>query len=364
MNDMNDMNASYSQPDQTPPPQPAKGLAQAGFLCGLGSILCGSVPVGVAGLVLSGIAGKRGNSSALRKAGVICSVCGILLSAVLIALTVYGMITEAKWMPDILSDGLFGDDSISVSAPTVHKPETEGELSPSEMLAFTPNGTDTYEVFAPEGVTLPTEVVIPAHYNGGTVTAIASEGFQNQGQLKSVSIPDTVKVIGRGAFAGCSHLSELRFSSRLEAIGMQAFYNCDSLKKVTVPEGVTSIGYECFADCESLHTVVLPSSLTSLGEASFRGCVQLLPTFPLPPALTSLPMGVYDGCTFPTFELTDSITSIGMFAFNGATLNTVVYPGTMAEWDMISKDENWYIPNAAQPMTVVCVDGTITLAAE
>lgn len=51
-------------------------------------ICCMGVPASVVGLILGCIAKKKGNRSGLRRAGVICSVVGILLTVVVIALGV------------------------------------------------------------------------------------------------------------------------------------------------------------------------------------------------------------------------------------------------------------------------------------
>ena len=43
-----------------------------------------------------------------------------------------------------------------------------------------------------------------------TVTGIASNGFENNQNLTSVTIPATVTTIGSGAFSGCSNLKTLK----------------------------------------------------------------------------------------------------------------------------------------------------------
>jgi hypothetical protein len=53
------------------------------------------------------------------------------------------------------------------------------------------------------------------------------------------------------------------------------FGACGSLASVTIPESVTSIGKGAFKDCSSLTSVTIPESVTSIGKSAFDGCEAL-----------------------------------------------------------------------------------------
>ena len=196
---MNQQENKIVEVTNTPAVQPAKGLALASFLCGLGSVVCCmGVPASVVGLSLGHVAKKKGNRSGLRKVGTVFCIAGIVFHVLL-------MVFAGTVMPDILDEiapELFGDGTVeSVTNPSAHIPEasitnppaeTTRELSVSEMLVYTANGDGTYAVSVMDGATLPETVVIPAHYRGGTVTSIADAGFSDQRKLTSLTIPDTV----------------------------------------------------------------------------------------------------------------------------------------------------------------------------
>ncbi|MBP3571383.1 MAG: leucine-rich repeat protein [Clostridia bacterium] len=366
---MNDQEMMDREVTAAPAVQPAKGLALASFLCGLGSVVCCmGVPASVVGLSLGHVAKKKGNRSGLRKVGTVFCIAGIVFHVLL-------MVFAGTVMPDILDEiapELFGDGTVeSVTNSSVHIPEenitnppaeTTRELSVSEMLVYTANGDGTYAVSVMDGATLPETVVIPAHYKSGTVTSIADTGFSDQRKLTSLTIPDTVTSIGNRAFSGCRKLMDIRFSVNLKTLGEGAFFNCDALRRVTLPEGVTSIGYECFAGCDTLFSVDLPNSLTQMGDAAFRNCPQFFPSFPLPAGLTSIPASTYQGCTFPDFMLTMEISHIGSFAFNGETINVILYPGTIEDWKTkVTLDENWMeTPESGEyNVRVICDNGTV-----
>ena len=52
----------------------------------------------------------------------------------------------------------------------------------------------------------------------------------------------------------------------------KAFWCCSGLISVTIPNSVTSIGKGAFADCGRLTSVTIPDSVTSIGDLAFRLC--------------------------------------------------------------------------------------------
>ncbi|WP_217901171.1 leucine-rich repeat protein [Metamycoplasma hominis] len=50
--------------------------------------------------------------------------------------------------------------------------------------------------------------------------------------IKSITIPGSVKEIGERAFSDCTNLEELILNEGLEKIGESAFFGCWNLKKV------------------------------------------------------------------------------------------------------------------------------------
>ena len=110
--------------------------------------------------------------------------------------------------------------------------------------------------------------------------------------LTELTLPNSVKSIGDGAFAYCSGLTELTLPNSVTSIGNCAFGGCSGLTELTLPNSVTSIGDRAFAYCSGLTELTLPNSVTSIGNCAFGGCS----------GLTEL-------------TLPNSITSIGDYAF-------------------------------------------------
>lgn len=136
------------------------------------------------------------------------------------------------------------------------------------------------------------------------ITAIGEGVFQDGNLLTEITFPDTVKRIGKRAFAGCKWLREVKLafgvecieerafsgcgalqrvelSENLRQIGARAFENCTSLEEIQIPEGVEEIPERAFYRCHSLKKIQLPSTIRRVGKEAFAFC-SMLPEIPLP----------------------------------------------------------------------------------
>lgn len=86
---------------------------------------------------------------------------------------------------------------------------------------------------------------------------------------------DDVKTIAAGAFEGALSLKEVTLSATLSSIGEGAFRGCTALTKIVLPKTLKTIGKGAFSGCAALEEIVIPASVSSIGEAAFEKCEAL-----------------------------------------------------------------------------------------
>ena len=87
--------------------------------------------------------------------------------------------------------------------------------------------------------------------------------------VTDVAVKDGTVGISCGAFSYCGQLKNISIPNSVKYVGGKAFYNCISLTNVVLPYGITNIGASTFSGCESLAGVTIPDSVTSIGEQAF-----------------------------------------------------------------------------------------------
>jgi len=149
------------------------------------------------------------------------------------------------------------------------------------------------------------KLVIPAAFEGKSVTSI-----------------------GKRAFVGCRKLTRITIGNGVTSIGEMAFYNCEGLTSLTIPDGVTSIGSVAFQGCTSLKSITIPDGVTSIGWGAFVGCTSLM-SLTIPDSVTSIGKNTFVHCTsLASITIGDSVTSIEGLAFwQCNTLTTVTFLG-------------------------------------
>ena len=196
----------------------------------------------------------------------------------------------------------------------------------------------------------PLSVTIP-----NTVKIIGDWAFQGS-MLFSINIPNSVTSIGADAFEGCTGLTSVHISdlvawcnisflgyesnplyyahhlylngteitsltipNSVTSIGAYAFYGCTGLTSLTIPNSVTSIGAYAFEGCTGLTSLTIPNGVTSIGAYAFEGCTGLT-SLTIPNGVTSIGARAFEGCTgLTSLTIPNSVTSIGAYAFKGCT---------------------------------------------
>ena len=186
----------------------------------------------------------------------------------------------------------------------------------------------------------------------GTV-CISGYAFDHCDDMRSVSIPNTVKTIGASAFSYCYALETVNIPNSVTTIEESPFYDCTGLTtaiignnitymddylfsgctalcSVSFADGSRIIGNRAFYDCSALLSIELPNTITYIGEGAFYNC-QSLREFTIPTGVKSLSDGVFASCTSLTdINLHNGMHTIGEGAFNGCTaLTDITIPNSV-----------------------------------
>ena len=194
----------------------------------------------------------------------------------------------------------------------------DGELSYAEAAAVTDIGTTFYQ----KDIIAFTEL---KYFTG--LTAISS-AFTSCSKLWKIEIPYGVAKID-GAFNGCSSLSKISLPQSLQEIS--GFQGCTNLKEITIPDGVTIIGFQAFYECSMLETVNLPKTLKKINYGAFYSCNQLT-HITIPDAVTEIEMLAFKGCSkLRSVVVSKNLVSIGASAFASCySLISVDLPATLS----------------------------------
>ena len=121
-------------------------------------------------------------------------------------------------------------------------------------------------------VKLSGEVVIPDTVDGVTVTSLDGFAFNNQNDVTSIVMPDTIQSMSSSSINFLNGLTDVKLSENLQIIGDMNFSAMKGLTSLTIPASVCFIG-------DSM------SSLSNLQTLTFEG---VCPLFALSEPITGL----------------------------------------------------------------------------
>lgn len=172
-------------------------------------------------------------------------------------------------------------------------------------------------------------VVIPSQIEGVNVTQIGERAFIRSLNLKSITIPETVTIIGNSAFYGCENLETiyLNATNLLNFIDNNQVFALAGKSKagitVYVGSGVTRIPTNLFYPssdgnaCPKIKEVAFASGsvCTTIGDNAFRN-LTALSQVNLPNTITSIGASAFRNILGPsTFTISSTVTTIGQYAF-------------------------------------------------
>lgn len=159
---------------------------------------------------------------------------------------------------------------------------------------------------------------------GKNLRTIGAFAFRESTYTGSLTIPDSVVEIGKGAFYQCENLNgTLTLGRSLRTIGKEAFYWCAFTGSLTIPEGVAEIADGAFSSLHQFNrdrmfngTLTLPSTLKTIGAEAFA-YTDFSGELLIPDGVTSIGANAFKECDGfgGLLSLPDSVKTVGEWAF-------------------------------------------------
>lgn len=159
------------------------------------------------------------------------------------------------------------------------------------------------------------EVVIygPQDELKSCILSIGRYAFSGCKNLKKISIPVSVEIIGLAAFSG-SGIESIHLPANLKTISTAAFSGCTNLKSVEFPTGLTKIENMAF-EKSGLIRMELPDTVTTMGSGVFSECPNL-EFVKLPRNLEIIELSMFEKCAkLQSVVFPENVKVIGRWAF-------------------------------------------------
>lgn len=154
----------------------------------------------------------------------------------------------------------------------------------------------------------------------GPITTIPDNAFHRKNLCNSISIPSTVKSIGKFAFYNCKLSGKLTIPNSVTKIGSNAFSGCSGLTgDLTIPNSVAEIDGSAFSGCSGFNgKLTLSDKLVKIGASAFNGCSGFTGALTIPNSVTEIGGSAFCKCSGFNGKLTlsNKLAKIGSYSFD------------------------------------------------
>ncbi len=209
---------------------------------------------------------------------------------------------------------------------------------------------------------LVTKLVIPT-----TVTEIKDYAFYKFEALESITVLDSVNKIGEWTFYGCLSIEDGEYNEYKKGYYIGNKDNpylilvevSDDIVEYNIHKTTKFVSTYAFSDCIFMNNIKIEKSVISIGDMAFLACYKL-EEITLGDAVTIIGNNAFASChSLESINISNAVTSIGCDVFRNSTnLVNINYAGTVAEWNLISKDKGW--DSKTGDYTVYCTNGQIS----
>ena len=179
------------------------------------------------------------------------------------------------------------------------------------------------------GIRPASEIVIPS-----SVKSIGKKAFYANPLITSLTLNEGLEIIGENAFANHDNFLDvleeysLTLPSSIKEIGKGAFEYSGVSGEFVVPESIKAIPENMFMESPYLTSVAMHSGLTTIGVSAFEGCYALEST-PFLEGLVSIEDRAFYNSSLTSVTFPSTVTHLGESAFAGTCLTEVTVPANI-----------------------------------
>lgn len=173
-------------------------------------------------------------------------------------------------------------------------------------------------------ITLPNDVI-----------GIGKGAFQSA-WIKEINIPNSIAKIDDEAFCGAKlEKIDFQWNHSDNNLGSRLFSNCDMLQSVTISGTIKRVPSGAFSYCANLQMLSLPNGLETIGDESFAGVgswdapnLNII----LPDSINTIEYAAFTDSSLKILYIPRNIQEIDESAFDGASIKEIYFEGTEEEW--------------------------------
>ncbi len=237
-------------------------------------------------------------------------------------------VTLGKSIENINVTAFIGCDKLTnleVSSQNASFTSVDGILYSKDksMIVRFPQGKNAVHIDIPESIKMIgdgafiycktlEEVILPS-----TLKGIGEGAFSECEKLSSISLPSEINYISSYAFTS-SGLTSISIPDSINQLGESVFADCKALKEVKLPNNITQIGMNMFYGCESLEEIKIPNTVEEICDFAFKDCSKLKAFDCSNVNLSKIGINAFEGCVALTeIKLPNAMTRIGEYTFKG-----------------------------------------------
>ena len=204
---------------------------------------------------------------------------------------------------------------------------------------------------------------LPTSIDGQSVTEILNNGFNDNVEITEITLPNTIKSIGKSAFQNCKSLTYIVLGNNAVSIGNSAFKSCDSLSVIGNSVNITSIESGAFENCNNLTKIELGDGLSDIAGNAFKGCSGLR-TVTIRSNDVDIADTAFDGCPSDLTLYGYRNSNVEKYAKNNNFNFVPLYENVKGLYieknaDILSVMQNGNVDTSGLKLKVVYEDGTV-----